>query len=84
MKISSVMKPNMWALIRLLKDEESLTTYKIANALGCHPVKDDNPGRTKKRLARAEMLHKIVLTWAPKAQILILKFSPLTSIVTKS
>ena len=67
MKISSMMKPNLWALIRLLKDEESLTSYKIANALGCHPVKDDNPGRTKKRLARAEILQKIVLSWGKKS-----------------
>ena len=67
MKVSSVMKPNLWALVRLLKDEESLTTYKISNALGLHPVKDDNPGRTRKRLARAEMLHKIVLTWGKRS-----------------
>jgi hypothetical protein len=63
MKISSVMKPNLWALLKLLKDEESLTTYKFANALRLHPAKDDKPGRTGKRLARAETLQKIVLTW---------------------
>ena len=63
MKISSVMKPNLWALLKLIQDEESLTSFKMANALGLHPTKDNHPGRTRKRLAWAKNLQKIVLTW---------------------
>jgi hypothetical protein len=63
MKISSRMKPNLWALLKQLQDEESLNSYKIANALGAHPLKDDHPGRTRRRLERAEQLAKIVCSW---------------------
>ena len=63
MKISSRMKPNIWCILKQLKDEEALNSFKITNALSSHPMKDDNPGRTRKRLQRAENLAKVVNTW---------------------
>ena len=63
MKISLRMKPNIWCILKQLKDEEALNSFKIAYALSSQPIKDDNPARTRKRLQRAENLAKVVNTW---------------------
>ena len=58
MKISSRMKPNIWCILKQLKDEEALNNFKITNALSSVLVKDEHPGRTRKCVQRAENLTK--------------------------
>ena len=53
------MSPNIWAVLRSIKDEESLAHAKFTAALSGEPV-DSNPGRTKARLLKARTLTKIV------------------------
>ena len=59
-KISIPMKPNIWVVCKAIKEEEGLARAKLHAAMGGNPPSDPNPGRTKKRVDRAQALKKIV------------------------
>ena len=54
------MRPNIWVVCKAIQAEEGLARAKLHAAIGVNPLSDPTPGRTKKRVDRAQALKKIV------------------------
>ena len=59
-KVSIPMKPSIWVVCKSIQREEGLARAKLHAAIGASPPSDPHPGRTKKRLEKAQSLKKIV------------------------
>ena len=59
-KICIPMKPSLWVVCKYIQREEGLARAKVQAAIGANPPTDSHPGRTRKRLEKAQSLKRIV------------------------
>ena len=60
MKLTIPMKPNLFAILKGIQDEESISHGKLAAALAGNRPSDPNPSRTAARLKRTYNLQNLV------------------------
>ena len=60
MKITIPMKPNIFAILKGIQDEDSLSSAKFAACLAGNGAEDPNSGRTKKYCKRQDKIKSLV------------------------